>query len=178
MKITKRNKSEIITKLLFDYEYFSSEEISSLCTKLTNKELRWLAANHMDNRTRLIFLKLSNVTIGEQTVINQNFIVSDDYKPLLIIGERVAISPNVTIICSSAPNNSILLEHPYVNSKLLLSSKIIIEDDAWIGTGTIILPGVIIGKKSIIGAGSLVSKDVKPNSIFKGVPAELSKKLD
>ena len=65
-----------------------------------------------------------------------------------------------------------------MNSKLLLSSKIIIEDDAWIGTGTIILPGVIIGKKSIIGAGSLVSKDVKPNSIFKGVPAELSKKLD
>lgn len=88
MKITKRNKSEIITKLLFDYESFSSEEISFLCTKLTNKELGWLAANHMDNRIRLIFLKLSNVTVGQQTVINQNFIVSDNYKPLLIIGER------------------------------------------------------------------------------------------
>ena len=177
MKITKRNKSEIITKLLFDYESFSIEKINLFCEKLTNKDLRWLAANHVDNRTRIIFFRLSNVTIGEKTVINQNFIVSDDYNPLLTIGKRVAISPNVTIICSSAPNNSVLAKHPYVKSKLQLSSKIIIEDDAWIGAGTIILPGVTIGKKSIVGAGSLVSRDVKPNSIFKGVPAELSRKL-
>ena len=170
-------KSEIITKLMFDYQSLSIEDINVFCEKLTNKELRWLASNHMDNRTRLIFLRRTNVAIGKETVINHNFIVSDDYKPLLSIGERVAISPNVTIICSSAPNNSTLIKHPYVKSKLLLSSKIIIEDDAWIGAGTIILPGITIGKRSIVGAGSVISKDVKSNSIYKGIPAELSKKL-
>ncbi|MEK9613585.1 MAG: acyltransferase [Flavobacteriaceae bacterium] len=171
------NKSEIINKILFDYESLSREQLLKLCDDLSNKDLRWLAANHMDNRTRIVFFKLSNVTIGEGTVINQNVIVSDDYKPLLIIGKRVAISPNVSIICSSAPNNSILAKNPYVQSELMLSSKIVIEDDAWIGAGTIILPGVTIGKKSIVGAGSLVSKDVQSNCIFKGVPAKFSKKL-
>ena len=162
---------------MYDYQSMTEKNIISLCKQLTNKDLRWLAANHMDNRTRIIFFKLTNVTIGKQTVINQNLIVSDDYEPLLFIGDRVAISPNVTVICSSAPNNSVLRENPYVGSKLIKSKKIIIENDSWIGTGTVILPGVKIGEKSIVGAGSLVDKDVEPNSIYKGTPVHFSRYL-
>ena len=53
-----------------------------------------------------------------------------------------------------------------------LNSKVIIEDDVWIGYGSIILSGVKIGQGSIIAAGSLVNKDVESYSIYGGMPAK------
>jgi chloramphenicol O-acetyltransferase type B len=53
-----------------------------------------------------------------------------------------------------------------------LNEKIIIEDDVWIGYGSIILSGVKIGQGSIIAAGSVVCKDIEPFSINAGVPAK------
>lgn len=52
------------------------------------------------------------------------------------------------------------------------NEKIIIEDDVWIGFGSIILTGVWIGQGSIIAAGSVVTKDVLPFSVYGGVPAK------
>jgi acetyltransferase-like isoleucine patch superfamily enzyme len=52
-----------------------------------------------------------------------------------------------------------------------LSEWVIIEDDVWIGHGTIILSGVKIGTGSIVGAGSVVTRDVDPYSIYAGNPA-------
>ena len=53
-----------------------------------------------------------------------------------------------------------------------ISSKVIIEDDVWVGYGSIILTGVKIGQGSIIAAGSVVISDVEPYSIYGGVPAK------
>lgn len=53
-----------------------------------------------------------------------------------------------------------------------LNEKIIIEDDVWVGYGSIILSGVKICQGSIIAAGSVVTKDVEPFSIYAGVPAK------
>lgn len=52
-----------------------------------------------------------------------------------------------------------------------LFEKVVINDDVWIGHGSIILSGVTIGQGSIIGAGSVVTKDVEPFSIYAGNPA-------
>ena len=51
----------------------------------------------------------------------------------------------------------------------------IIEDGVWIGSGSIILDCVTIGMNSIIAAGSVVNKNVPPNTIFGGIPAKLIK---
>ena len=160
--------SELVNKIMFDYSDYSIDEITNFVSKLPSKILRWLGANHPDNRIRKIFFQLTNVVIGEKTVLNSNLIISDDYKPLLVIGKRVAISPNVTIICSSGPNNSNLSQNEYVKNNLLSQKKIIIEDDVWIGTNVTILPGVTIGKGSIIGAGTIVSKNVSEGVIALG----------
>ncbi len=56
-----------------------------------------------------------------------------------------------------------------------LASKVIIEDDVWVGFGAIILSGVKIGKGAIIAAGSVVIKDVEPYSIVGGNPAQFIK---
>ena len=53
--------------------------------------------------------------------------------------------------------------------------NIIVEDDVWIGSNCVILSGVKIGKGSIVGAGSVVTKDVEPYSIVGGSPAKLIK---
>ena len=50
------------------------------------------------------------------------------------------------------------------------------EDDVWLGRNAIVMPGIKIGRGSIIGAGSVVTKDVEPFSVMGGVPATLIKK--
>jgi acetyltransferase-like isoleucine patch superfamily enzyme len=57
-----------------------------------------------------------------------------------------------------------------------LDSKVIIEDDVWIGYGSIVLSGVKIGRGSIVAAGSVVTKDIEPYSIVAGNPAKLIRK--
>ncbi|RYY70023.1 MAG: sugar O-acetyltransferase, partial [Chitinophagaceae bacterium] len=52
-----------------------------------------------------------------------------------------------------------------------------IEDDVWIGAGAIILQGVTVGKKSIVGAGAVVTKDVPPGVVVAGNPARIIKTL-
>jgi len=164
-------RAEIVQRMMFDYDSMSEVEIRELCVNLPKKIIRWLGAHHPDNRTRKIFFRLTNITIGEGTVINQNFIVSDGYAPLLVIGKRVAISPNVTVICESNPNNSQLQQFEHVRDNLICAKNILIDDDSWIGSNVVMLPGITIGKCSIVGAGSVVTKDVLPRTIVAGVPA-------
>ena len=168
---------EIVNLLMFDYQNLSEEEIANLCNKLPLKIIRWLGMHHPDNKTRKIFFKLTGVEIGEGTVININFVVLDDYMGLLKIGKRVAISPNVTVICSSNPNNSNLSKIAYVSKKLICKKPIIIEDDVWIGANVVILPGSVIGRSSIIGAGSIIKEDVPSYSIVAGIPAKVIRYL-
>lgn len=166
--------SEIINSLMFDYDSFANkEELIKACNGLAPKILRWLATHHPDNRTRKVFLELTNVTIGVDTVINGGFVVSDDYKPLLTIGERVAISPYVTVVCSSSPNNSNLQQIDGFNEKYIKSLPVSIGDDSWIGSGVIVLPGVSIGRGCIVGAGAVVNMDIPDGKIVAGVPARV-----
>lgn len=92
----------------------------------------------------------------------------DNYENgMVVIKDRVAIAPNITFVPISNPNNSKL------NSILELQKegKIVIEDDVWLGANVTVLPGVTVGKCSVIGAGAVVTKSVEPYSIMAGVPA-------
>ncbi|MGW8144734.1 MAG: DapH/DapD/GlmU-related protein [Anaerolineales bacterium] len=61
------------------------------------------------------------------------------------------------------------------SSQRLSTKGIIVEDLAWIGAGVIVLDGVQIGRKCIVGAGAVVTQDIPPNSIAFGVPAEVKR---
>ena len=169
--------STAVNKLLFDYASLSDGEINTLIALLPRKFLRWLGMHHPDNRTRKCFFRATGVQIGEGAVLNPNLVIVDAYKSLVTIGDRVAIAPGVTIVADSDPNNSLLQNNPYVKMYLIRSESIIIEDDAWIGAGAILLPGVVIGAGSIVGAGSVVTKDVAPFSIVAGIPAKMIRML-
>ena len=59
-----------------------------------------------------------------------------------------------------------------------MGSTIVIKQNAWIGAGATVLPGVTIGENSIVAAGAVVTKDVAANTIVGGVPAQFIKMID
>jgi acetyltransferase-like isoleucine patch superfamily enzyme len=152
--------------------------VRELALGLPPKLRRWLGTHHPDNAMRRRFFELSGVTVGEGTVINPNFVVSDGYLPLLAIGARVAIGPNVTVICQSGPNNSPVAELPYVADRLIRDEPVTIEDGAWIGANVVLLPGVTVGRDSVIAAGAVVAADVEAFTLVGGVPARLIRGLE
>jgi len=88
----------------------------------------------------------------------------------LLIGNGVAIAPYCKIFTFS--------HHYEINCEIINSYKtgnIIIEDDVLIGTNTVVLPGVTIGRSSIVAANSLINKDVAPFTIVGGSPAKFIK---
>ena len=61
---------------------------------------------------------------------------------------------------------------------ILSPGKVVIEENAWIGIGAIICPGVTIGRNAVVAAGAVVTKDVPDNVVVAGVPAKIIKKID
>lgn len=88
------------------------------------------------------------------------------------IGTDVLLGPRVTIL----PENHVFRSvHHTIKSQGVARTRVIIEDDCWIGAASTILAGVRIGKGSIVAAGAVVTKDVPPFSIVGGVPARILK---
>jgi acetyltransferase-like isoleucine patch superfamily enzyme len=123
-------------------------------------------------RTILLFC---GYKIGKRVYIPSSFRVSDlkTRRNNLFIGDRVSIGPNVVVITDSSPNNSKLHKIFPLESK-----DVFIREDAWIGANVVILPGVTIGKCSVIGSGSVVNKNIPEYSIAVGIPAKVIKKIN
>ena len=87
----------------------------------------------------------------------------------ITIGKNVGIGPSVKIITSYHSEEG--KKKPVLHSKLIFK-EVIIDDDADLGTGCIILPGVKVGQGAIVGAGAVVTSDVMPYHVVAGVPAK------
>ncbi len=138
--------------------------------RVAKKALKLLAKNIPGNSLRIGLLRACGYRIGEAVYVGEDLIVTeilDDDSEKLVIGNRVAIGPRVTLVTSSDPNNSRLGDPPFER----IRGRIVIEDDAWIGAGAIILPNVVIGQRAIVGAGAVVTHNVAPGSTVVGVPA-------
>lgn len=112
-----------------------------------------------------------NVYIGDHFYANFNLTLIDDCD--IKIGNNVLMGPNVTLDCGT---------HPISPTLRLKSAQynlpIIIEDNVWIGANVIILPGVTIHKNSVIGAGSVVTKDIPENVVAFGVPCSVQREIN
>lgn len=136
---------------------------------------KWLATYYPDARVRKKYLETIGVEMGEGSYANLGFMIipNNNSEKKVFIGKNVSIAPNVVCICESNANNGKEINtYPYIIDVLTKDETIHIEDEAWIGANVTILPGVTIGRCSVIGAGSVVSKTVEPYSIYAGVPAK------
>lgn len=131
-----------------------------------------------------------NIELGDGVYIGHHTILKGYYKGIMkighgtwvgqqcffhsagdiIIGKNIGIGPAVKIITSSHLEES--REKPLLRSTLNFE-PVIVEDDADIGIGAIILPGVTIGRGAQVGAGAVVTRSVSPYDVVVGVPARV-----
>lgn len=112
----------------------------------------------------------SYLTIGPRTFINYNF-TALDVAPITI-GADVLIGPGVQLLTPTHP-----LEPGLRRDKLEAAKPITIGDNVWLGGGVIVLPGVSIGENTVVGSGSVVTKDLPANVVAVGNPARITKSL-
>ncbi len=130
--------------------------------------LRAAAAVCVVPRIRTALLRLSGIVIGRESFVNMGVCFVDNYRGGAIqIGDRVAIAPGAMFVADSDPNASRL----QAIDSFTVRGKVVIQNDAWIGAGAIILPNVTVGHCAVVGAGAIVTKDVADYAIVAGNPA-------
>ncbi len=113
----------------------------------------------------------NQMSIGDNTWIGQGCFFHSAGG--LQIGRNVGVGPHVKIITSYHVEEG--RDVPILFSRLEMAETIV-EDDCDLGVGSIIMPGVRVGRGSQVGAGAVVTKDVEPYSVVAGIPARLLKK--
>ena len=108
----------------------------------------------------------SNIEIGDNFYANHNLIILDGAP--VIIGNHVYIAPNVGLYTAGHP-----IDVNRRNARLEFVKPICIGDNVWIGAGCMILPGVTIGANSVIGAGSVVTRDIPDSVVALGNPCQV-----
>ena len=111
-----------------------------------------------------------HVHFGSDIYVNSNLTLVDDGH--IYIGDKVMIGPNVTIATANHPID------PELRSRALQYNKDVwIGENAWIGAGAIIVPGVHIGRDTVIGAGSVVTKDIPDHVVAVGNPCRVLREI-
>jgi maltose O-acetyltransferase len=111
-----------------------------------------------------------NIKLGEKVFFNFNCVVLDVM--LVTIGSRTLFGPNVQIYTATHP-----LDHRERAAGLEYAKPVTIGEDVWIGGSAVICPGVTIGDRSIIGAGSVVTKDIPADVFAAGNPCKVIRTL-
>jgi len=112
-----------------------------------------------------------NIELDENVFINFNCVFLDCAK--ITIGKNVLLGPNVHIYTAGHP-----IDAGTRNRGLEFAKPVTICDNVWIGGSAVINPGIKIGKNSIIGSGSIVTKDVPKNVIAAGNPCRIIRSID
>ena len=143
--------------------------------KIGQKHLRRLAAKLIANKVgkkvniekNAVFSK--DLSIGDNSGVGLNCIINGPCS----IGNDVLMGPNCVIYTVNHRFDS--LDVPIRLQGDSEPRPVVIGDDVWIGSNVIVLPGVKIGSHSVIGAGSVVTKDVPPYCVVAGNPAVIKK---
>jgi maltose O-acetyltransferase len=112
----------------------------------------------------------SNIFIGEKVFFNFNCVVLDVAK--VTIGSRTLFGPNVQVYAATHPMDS-----KERATGLEAGKPVTIGDDVWIGGSVVICPGVTIGDRSVIGAGSVVTRDIPADVFAAGNPCRVIRQL-
>jgi acetyltransferase-like isoleucine patch superfamily enzyme len=139
--------------------------------------------------TRMDLIPFNPFVLGKDSTI-EDFSVVNNGVGEVIIGDRVRIGISNVIIGPVQIGNDVILaqhvvlsglNHGYEDISLpihlqkVTTSRIIVEDEVWIGANSVITSGVTIGKHSVVAGGSVVTKDVPPYTIVAGNPARIIK---
>lgn len=111
-----------------------------------------------------------NIKLGRNVLINYDCVLLDTAE--ISIGDNTLIGPGTKIVTASHPLDAEKRRDWTVSGK-----PVRICEDVWIGAGAIILPGITVGARSVIGAGSVVTKDVPQDAVAAGNPCRVIREL-
>ena len=111
-----------------------------------------------------------HVHFGNNVYANFNLTMVDDTH--IYVGDNTMFGPNVTLATAGHPLAPELREHVYQ-----YNAPIYIGKNCWLGAGVIVMPGVSIGDNTVIGAGSIVTKDIPANVVAVGNPCRVMRPI-
>jgi maltose O-acetyltransferase len=111
-----------------------------------------------------------NITLGADAFVNFNAVFLDC--AAITIGDRAQLGPAVQLLAADHP-----LERETRHRGLENAKPISIGADAWLGGGAVVLPGRSVGDGAVIGAGSVVTRDIPPNTVAAGNPCRIIREL-
>lgn len=141
------------------------------------KSIKWRKRNRHNFTIINTNFNFSSVDVGVKSYGSLNVYTYGSEGEHLSIGNYVSIAPNVYFILGGNHKYTSFSTFPYKvfvfgeEKEALSKGPIIVEDDVWIGMGSIILSGVRLGQGSVVAAGSVVTKDVPNYAIVAGNPA-------
>lgn len=112
-----------------------------------------------------------HVHFGKNVYANFHLTLVDDGH--IFVGDAVMFGPNVTVATAGHPIDPVLRREG-----LQYNADVHIEDNVWIGAGAILLPGVTVGENSVIGAGSVVTRDIPANVVAVGNPCRVLRPIE
>ena len=140
---------------------------ASTTTEEFRKRLSDIIGSNIDESTTIFAPFFTNfgryISIGKNVFINHACSFLD--MGGITIGDNVLIGPKVNLVSENHPIDP-------SQRKSLIGKPIIIKNNAWLGAGATILPGITVGENSIVAAGAIVTKDVPDNTIVAGNPAK------
>ena len=162
-KALAEGKKDVQTNHKFNLAVPLSEEYFSLMRELFYNQI----GENSIVYNQLTVVRPKNVKIGKNvTVMNGALMMSAGG---ITLEDNVLIAANVQLISNN---------HDPYDRYVITCKPILIKEGAWVGAGATILPGVIVGKHAIIGANSVVSKDIPDYAVAVGCPAKVIKYLE
>lgn len=144
--------------------YKTPEEIRDILSKITGTEI----SSSIQVLTPFNTDFGANIRLGNGVFINKSCMFVD--LGGIEVEDNVLIGPNVKILSVNHPLDP-------KNRRGVILKSVKIKRNAWLGAGVTVCPGVTIGENSVIGAGSVVTKDVPSNTVYAGVPAKFIKNI-
>ncbi|HBX45775.1 sugar O-acetyltransferase [Limibacterium fermenti] len=112
-----------------------------------------------------------NIEFGNTIFVNHNLVILDEAK--VTLGDNIFIGPNCSFYTAVHP-----LDAAQRNEGLEYARPISIGNNVWLGGNVVVLPGVNIGDHSVIGAGSVVTKDIPANVVAFGNPCKVIRQIE
>jgi heptaprenylglycerol acetyltransferase len=156
-------------------EYERAIAPRSLLRILVQKQLHLLARSCIHGGLRVWLYRLMGISVGRHVFIGLDSYLDDQFPELIRIEDDVTISFRVTIVVHDDARRMDRISPGQLEGTV---APVVLERGCYLGAACLVLPGVTVGERAVVGAGAVVTRDVPPGKVVVGVPARVVRDVD